>query len=139
MGFGEVGADYYSYNSHKSKIEVFELIWEYQMCKNGCFKVSQVSNRKQVPDTKHWMGNQLKSEKCMIQWELWRKKWNIPRIATTERKNEKDPTHIMCFTWHTTALSSILTWIANLTVHKAFRICLLPYFVNILRPWLLKS
>ena len=30
MGFGEVGADSCSYNSHKSKIKRFELIWEYQ-------------------------------------------------------------------------------------------------------------
>ena len=30
MGFVELGADYCSYNSHKSKIDRFELIWEYQ-------------------------------------------------------------------------------------------------------------
>ena len=50
MGFEELRADYCSYNSHKSKIDRFELISEYQNVQKSLFQ--SVEGHKQ--DTSTW-------------------------------------------------------------------------------------
>ena len=74
MGFGEVGADYCSYNSHKSKIKRFELIWEYQNVQKLLFL--------------KWRRSQL-GKKYLIQSSEWEISWKVHysmRIIKEETK-----------------------------------------------------
>ena len=94
MGFGEVGADYCSYHSHKSKIERFELIWEYQNLQNSLFL--------------KWRRSQT-GNKYLIQSTEWEISWKVKSVWFNENykeekkysKNNNDRAQEWQKIWHT--------------------------------------
>ena len=71
MGFKELRADYCSYNSHKSKIDRFELIWEYQNVQKSLFQ--SVVGHKQDTSTWHNPSN----GKLVEKWKVYDTMRNI--------------------------------------------------------------
>ena len=80
MAFGEVGADYCSYNSHKSKLKRFELIWEYQNVQQSLLQ--SVVGHKQETSTSHNAPNGKSVEK----WKVY----DSMRIIKEEMKWSKN-------------------------------------------------
>ena len=80
MGFGEVGTDYDSCNSHIYKIEIFDLIWEYQNVQKSLLQ--SVLGHKQDTSTWHNPPNDTLIEK----WQVY----DSMRIMKEEKKYSKN-------------------------------------------------